>query len=273
MTLVEWTYTVETSRFLHSLTLTAVGAVGGLFVLVGALGAVVLGGSLLAGELAVLAVAAGLAVLFARRLALNVALAGREPGLREYFSARELLGASAAWAAAYGAALWLDAGTTVVRVCVFGAALVCLPLGAALRSEGRVDTDEGVFEANGTEVPLAAVDAVSRYDVGPVTVLRVRYHEGAGGTRAPRLLGVPRADAGRVRAALEASEAAPPDRDRHPLVAKTLYAFGAAAFALAAGLAYYGVRAGGDAAVVGVYAAAFAALFGAIFAWLGYVER
>lgn len=273
MTRIEWTYTAKTSRLLHALALAAFGAIGSLFVLGAALVAFVVAGSLLAGEVAVLAVLAAVAVLFARRLALTLVLARRERGLREYVSARELVAASVAWASVFAIAVRFGVGTRAVFGCVFAVAILCLSVGAALRSEGRVDTAAGVFEANGAETPLSTVDAVARYDVGPASVLRVRYHDAAAGSRSPRLLGVPRADAARIRDALEASDDAPSERDHNPLVAKTLLAFGAGALAVAAGFAAFGVQQGGDAAVVGAYGAAFAALFGVLFVWVGATER
>lgn len=273
MTRIEWTYTAKTSRLLHALVLAAFAAIGSLFLLAAALSAFVLARSLFAGEVAVLAVLAGFAVLFARRFALNLALARREPGLREYVSPRELAAASAAWAVLFVTAVRAGVGTRAVFGCAFVVAVGCLSVGAALRSEGWVDTETGVFEANGTETALSAVDAVSRYDVGPVSVLRVRYHGDAAGPLSARLLGVPQADASRIRDALEASEGSPPERGHNPLVAKTLFAFAIGALALAAGFAVFGVRRGGDAAVVGAYGAAFAALFGVLFLWVGVTER
>ena len=273
MTRIEWTYTTKTSRLLSALALAAFGVIGSLFVLGVALVAFVVVGSLLAGEVAVLAVVAGFAVLFARRFALNLALARREPGLREYVSMRELAAASVTWAVVFATAVRVGVGPRVVFGCAFAVALVCLSVAAALRSAGRVDTAADVFEANDTEAALAAVDAVTRYDLGPVSVLRVRYHGDAAGPRSPRLLGVPRAEATRIRSALEASDDAPPEREHDPLVAKTLTAFGIGALVLAASVAVFGVRRGGDAATVGAYGAPAAALFGVLFLWVGATER
>lgn len=273
MTRIEWTYTAKTSRLLHALALAAFGAIGSLFVLGAALVAIVVAGSLLAGEVAVLAVLGAVVVLFARRLALTLVLARRERGLREYVSARELVVASVAWASVFAIAVRFGVGTRAVFGCAFAVAIVCLSVGAALRNEGHIDVAAGVFEANSTETQLSAVNTVTRHDVGPVSVLRVRYHDDAAGSRAPRVLGVPQGDAARIRDALEASDDAPPERDHNTLVAKTLFAFGAGALAVAAGFAVFGVQQGGDAAVVGAYGAAFAALFGVLFVWVGATER
>lgn len=273
MTRVEWTYTAETSRLLRALALAAFGAIGGLFVLVAALAAFVVAGSLLAGEFAILALLLVFGLLGARRLATHAALARSENGgLPEFVSARELLVASVAWAGFLGALLVVNVPTWIPFACVALAVFVCLPVTAALRSEGYVDTDAGVFEANNREVSLAVVDTVRRYDLGPVTVLRVQYHDGAAGASDPRVVSVPREDAERVRAALESSEAEPPDSDRNPAITRTLYAFAVGSFALAAAFAYFALTESGDAAIIGGYVAVFAGFFGALFAWLGYVE-
>lgn len=273
MTRIQWSYTVETSPLLHYLTLLAIGAIGSIFVLAGAGAVFVVGASLVAGQVAVLAAIALFAMLFARRFALHVELARREPGLREYFSGTELVAACVAWAAVVVAAFRYGGSSRLVYGCIVAVAFVCLPLVAALRSEGYVDTDAGTFTVNDTETSLTAVDAVSRYDIGRLSLLRVHYHDAAGGSAAPRLFGVPTDDAAHIRATLESSDGEPPDTDSNPLVARTLYAFGLGAFAVAVAFAYVGLRQGGDAAVVGTYGAAFAALFGVLFVWLGYVEN
>ncbi|GAA0265866.1 hypothetical protein [Halobacterium noricense] len=273
MTRIEWTYTVETSRLLRALALVAFGAIGGLFVLVAALAAVVVAGSLLAGEFAVLAILLAFGLLGARRLATHTALArSNKGGFPEFASGRELLAASVGWAAFLGALLALDVPSQVVYACILVAVFACLPLAAALRSDGCVDTAEGVFEANDREVSLAAVDDVRQYDLGPVSVLRVRYHDGAGGASDPRIVTVPREDADRVRTALESSEAEPPANSRNPTITRTLYAFGVGSFALAAAFAYFALTESGDATIIGGYVAVFAGFFGALFVWLGYVE-
>ncbi|MUV59865.1 hypothetical protein [Halobacterium sp. CBA1126] len=273
MTRVEWRHTAETSSFLRALALAAFGAVGGLLVLVAALAAFVVATSLLAGEFAVLAVVLAFALLGARRLATHAALARSENGgLPAFLSARELVTASVAWAAALAALLALDAPVWAVFACVLLAVFGCLPVAAALRSEGYADTEAGVFEANDSEVSLAAVDRVDRYDLGPLAVLRVRYHDGAGGASAPRIVAVPRERAARVRDALESSDATPSESDRNPAITRALYAFGVGSFALAAAFAYFAAAESGDAALVGSYVAVFAAVFGALFCWLGYVE-
>ncbi|NIC00320.1 hypothetical protein [Halobacterium sp. R2-5] len=272
MTRVEWTYTAETSRLLRALALAAFGAIGGLFVLVGALATFVVASSLLAGEFAVLAVLLAFGLLGARRLATHAALARSERGLPAFLSARELLAASVGWAVFLGALLALDVPSEIVYACILVAVFGCLPVAAALRSEGYADTNAGAFEVNDHGGPLSAVDRVSRYDLGPVAVLWIRYHDGAGGASAPRLLGVPAERADSAQAALESSGAGPPERDRNPTITRTLYAFAVGSFALAAAFAYFAANETGDAAFLGGYVAVFVALFGTMFAWLGYVE-
>lgn len=269
MTRVEWTFTAETSRLLRTLALVAFGAIGGLFVVFAALALFVVAGSLLAGEFAILALLLGFGLLGARRLATHAALAQVESG---FFSARELVGPSVAWAVVFAAAVVLDAPVWVVFASMFLAVLVCLPVAAALRSEGSVDTEDGRFEVNNREASLAAVERVNRYDLGPVAVLRVRYHDSAGGASDPRIVSVPRGDADRIRTALESSDAEPPESDRNPTIARTLYAFAVGSFALAAAFLYFAAGESGDAVGIGVYVAAFACVFGGLFAWLGYVE-
>ncbi|MCD2204231.1 hypothetical protein [Halobacterium sp. KA-6] len=273
MTRVEWRYTAETSQLLRALSLAAFGAIGGLFVLVAALAVFVVGNSLLAGEFAILALVLAFGLLGARRLATHTALARSENGgLPDFFSARELVAASVAWAAFLGTLLALDVPSQVVYACILVAVFVCLPVAAALRSEGYVDTAEGVFEANDREVSLAAVDSVRQYDLGPVSVLRVRYHDGAAGASTPRLLGVSPERASRVRDVLESSDESPPESDRNPAITRALYAFGVGSFTLAAAFAYFALTEAGDAAIIGGYVAVFAGFFGAMFVWLGYVE-
>ncbi|MCD2199880.1 hypothetical protein LPA44_08225 [Halobacterium sp. KA-4] len=273
MTHVEWTYTAETSRLLRTLALAAFGAIGGLFVLVAALAVFVVGSSLLAGEFAILALLLAFGLLGARRLATHTALAHSENGgLHDFFSARELLVASVGWAAFLGALLALNVPSQVVYACILVAVFVCLPVAAALRSDGYVDTAEGVFEANDREVSLAVVDGVRQYDIGPVSVLRVRYHDGATSASDPRIVTVPREDADRIRTAIESSEAEPPTNSRNPTITRTLYAFGVGSFALAAAFAYFALTASGDATIIGGYVAVFAGFFGLLFVWLGYVE-
>ncbi len=272
MTRVEWRYTAETSRLLWALSLAASGAIGGLFVLVAALAVFVVATSLLAGEFAILALLLAFGLLGARRLATHAALARSNDGFFDVLSARELAVASVGWAVFLGALLALDVPSQVVYACILVTVFVCLPAAAALRSEGYVDTDEGAFEANDRELSLAVVDSVRRYDLGPVSVLRVHYHDGAAGASDPRIVSVSRRDADRVRAALEASDAAPPESDRNPTVTRALYAFAVGSFALAAAFAYFAANESGDAVGIGVYVAVFAGFFGVLFAWLGYVE-
>jgi len=269
VTRVEWTYTVETSRLLRTLAFASFGAIGGLFVAFAALALFVLAGALLAGEFAVLALLLAFGLLGARRLATHAALSQVEGG---YLSARDLAGPSVAWAVVFVAALALGAPPWTAFATVSVAILVFLPVAAALRSEGFVDTEDGRFEVNNRGASLAAVDRVNRHDFGPVTVLRVRYHDGAGGASDPRIVSVPRGDADRIRAALESSDADPPESDRNPTIARTLYAFAVGSFALAAAFAYFAANESGDAVGIGVYVALFAGLFGVLFAWLGYVE-
>lgn len=272
MTRVEWAYTVETSRLLRVLAATALGAVGSVFVLAAGFVVFLVATSLLAGEVAILALFVFGGLLFARRLAVHAALVGSgDVGFAEFLSPRDLLVASVAWAVAIAGLLALDVPLLVVQA---GAALAVfgfLPVVAALRSEGYVDTDAGALHVNDSDTPLAAVKSARTYRFGPVTVLRVHYHGGTGAS-VPRLLGVPAEKAERVRAALETDVGDPPESDRNPLVTRTLYGFGLCSLALAAAFAYLGLQRGGDAAVVGTYAAVFGALFGAIFLWLGYVE-
>ncbi|MCG1003663.1 MULTISPECIES: hypothetical protein [Halobacterium] len=272
MTRVEWTYTVETSRLLRTLALVPFGAIAGLFVFFGAFSLFVFAGSLLSGNFGVLALLLAFGLLGARRMATHAALArSGNDGLREYFSARELAAASVAWAAVLGALVALDAPSECLFGVVAVAVLGTLPIGAALRSEGYVDTAEGVLRANNNETVLTAVDSVSRYDLGSVSVLRVHYPNSPG-VSAPRLFGVPSADAARIREAIESSDAEPPTHDRNPTIARTLYAFAVGSVALAAAFAYFATTESGDTASIGVLLALFAGLFGVLFAWLGYVE-
>ena len=277
MTRVEWTHTAETSRLLRLLALVGFGAIG----------AVPLLGALLALWLVVAVVAAGdfealgiilvfglfFGALAGRRLALHVELFRREDsGMVLWLSFRQLAAASAVWAAFVVATALLDAPVVVVYALFVVAIFVALPVVAALTSEGTVDTDTDELRVNQNEVSLAAIESVARYDLGPVAVLRVRYHDGAASVSSPRLLGVAQGDASRVREAIESSTAEPPASDRNPLVTKTLYAFGLGALALASLLGYYATRQSGDAVAFVGYAAALAALFGALFVWLGYIE-
>lgn len=274
MSRVSWRHTVETSRVLRAASLAAAGAIGSVLVLGAAGAAWLVVVSLLAGEFAVLALVAATAVLFGRRLAFHAALATHtEGGFRGAFSRLELLAASVAWAVALVALAVLDAPSTALFACFVVAVFGLLPVVAALSSEGEVDTGAGELRVGGREVPLAVVDHVTRRGLGPVAVLRVHYHDGAGSPTAPRLLGVAPGDAARVRDALESGTAEPPEPSGNPVVEKTLYAFGLGALAVAAALAYYAFREGGDAGVVVGYAATLAAMFGAIFLWLGAVER
>lgn len=272
MTRVEWTYTVETSRFLRILALAGAGALAGFFGLVAAGLVFVVGVSLLSGDFAVLALLLGATLLGARRLATSVALFDSDvPTAMDFLPARELAAACLAWAVALAALVALDIGSRAVYAVVVVVVTLCLSLAALLHSEGYVDTDEAVLDANRGEASLAAVAGVSRYDLGSAAVLRVHYHDGAGSS-APRLLTVPVAKADAVERALVSSDADPPESDRNPLIAKTLYAFALGSFGVAAAFAYFAATESGDATGVGVYVAAFVGLFGLLFAWLGYVE-
>lgn len=271
MTEVAWQHDVETSRLLYALALASFAAIGALFAAVGALAVLVLGGSLLAGELGVLALFAAAGLLFARRLAVQVAVAHEQDS--PPVSWRHLAAASAAWAGLD--AVLLAAGVPFEAVVVphVVAVFVGLPLAAFLASEGAVDTERGVFSAGGGDTDLAAVEAVSRLDFGPASVLRVRYHDGTVGSSAPRWLGVPREDAGRVRDALESSDADPPASNSQPLVAAVLGAFGVGLLAFTGFLGYVAATGGGDRAVVVGYAAVVVGLFAWIFLWLAVRER
>jgi len=277
VTRVEWTYTAETSRFLRLLAVVGMGGIGSIFVFIAAGVAFVVAASLLDGELVVLGVLLASAVLFGRRLASHAALFDSDvPNVTDSLPARELLASSVAWAALLAALLVAGVQSEAVYAVFVLGVSAALVLVALLHSEGYVDTEEGVVVADrgtgsGSEATLAEVATVRRYDVGRVAVLRVKYHDGTGSS-ARRLLTVPvdRADA--VRAALESSDADPPESDRNPLVAKTLYAFAVGSLALAAGGVYLAVGEGGDAAVVGWYGAAFAGVLAVMFAWLGAVE-
>lgn len=277
MTRVEWTYTVETSRFLRLLAVAGMGGIGSIFVFLAAGLVFVVGISLLDGELAVLGALFAFAVLFGRRLASQAALFDSDiPNVTDSLPPRELLAASVGWAVLLAALLVAGVPSGAVYAVFAVAVTASLVLVALLHTEGYVDTDEGVVVADrgtgsGSEAALAEVATVRRYDLGRVAVLRVGYHDGTGSS-ARRLLTVPvdRADA--VRAALESSDAAPPESDRNPLVAETLYAFAVGSLALAAGAVYVAVEEGGDAAVVGWYGAVFAGVLAALFGWLGAVE-
>lgn len=273
MTDVEWRYSAADSRLLAALVLAGVGALAGLAVLVGAAAAWVTVALALSGDYAAVGVVALLLLAGGRFAAPEVALYASEAfGLPAGTSVRALAGAAAAWAVAVAALAVAGAPSEALAALPFAVAFVCVPVYAALASEGSVDVDAGVARLRERDLDLDDVASVSRYDLGSIAVLRVRYHEGAGFVSAPRLFGVPREDAAAVRASLDASDAPPPPVDGNPLVARTLYAFGAGAFALAAGFAVFGVRQGGDAAVIGAYGATFAALFGALFAWAGRQE-
>ncbi|MFC3477007.1 hypothetical protein [Halobacterium litoreum] len=277
MTRVEWTYTVETSRFLRLLAVAGTGAIGSLFVFLAvALGFVVVD-FLLAGEFAILGVLLAFGLLGARRLATHAALFGSEtPTVTDLLPARELLAASVSWAVLLVALVAAGVQSELAFGALVLVAFVALPLVAFLRSDGYVDTDEGVVAVDrtggsGRDGTLAGVDAVRRYDLGHIAVLRVRYHDGTGSS-APRLLTVPVERAGAVKRALVSSDAEPPESDRNPLIAKTLYAFALGSFAVAAGFGYFAWTADGDATGIGVYVALFVGVFGLLFAWLGYTE-
>lgn len=273
MTRVEWTHTVETSRLLRVLTVAALGAIGSVFLLVGALLVFVVGTSLAAGEFAVLGLLLGASLLLGRRLIVSATLVRRgEGGILRLLSARELLAASVAWAVVIAILLALDAPDWVALSALLLAVFVLLPVVALLRSEGFVDTGAGVLDVDMSEASLAAVASVSRYELGPVTVLRIRYHGGTAGASAPRLFGVPSDTAAHIQTALEASDGEPQVSERNPLITRTLYGFGVALFGFVAVLGYYASQQRGDAVVLAAYAAVIAALFGALFVWLGYVE-
>lgn len=277
MTRVEWTYTVETSRLLRALALAGVGAIGSIFVLVGVGLVFVVGTALLAGEFVILGVVLAFSLLFGRRLASQIALFQTDaPRLTDVLPARQLLAVSVAWAVLLAALLAADVQSELAFGVLVLVAFVSLPLVAFLRSDGYVDTDEGAVVVDktggsGREGTLAGVDAVRRYDLGHIAVLRVRYHDGTGSS-APRLLTVPAERADAVRRALVSSDADPPESDRNPLIAKTLYAFALGSFAVAAGFGYFAWTADGDATGIGVYIALFVGVFGLLFAWLGYTE-
>lgn len=277
MTRVEWTYTAETSRFLRTLSVVGMGAISGIFVLV-AIGAVfVVGVALFEGDFAILGLVLAFTLLFGRRLAGQAALFQTDvPNVTDVLPAWSMLASSLAWAGVIVVLLTVDVVSELVFGVIVLAVFLTLPLVALLTSEGYVDTDEGVVVADrgtgsGSESTLAEVESVRRYDLGSVALLRVRYHDGAGSS-ARRLLTVPLEQADDIQRALESSDADPPESDRNPLIAKTLYAFALGSFAIAAAFLYYASTESGDAAGIVVYVALIAALFGSIFAWLGYVE-
>ena len=277
MTRTEWTYTIETSRLLHTLALVGAGAIGSLFVFFGGALVFVVATSLLSGEFAILATLLAFALLGARRFAPALAAFDSDiSGTQGFLPARELLAASVAWAVVLAALLAAGVQSAVVYGVVFVTAFVSFPVAALLHTEGYVDTDEGVVVADrgtgsGSESTLAEVAAVRRYDLGGVAVLRVGYHDGTGSS-ARRLLAVPAARADAVERALVSSDADPPESDRNPLIAKTLYAFALGSFGVAVAFGYFAVTEGGDAAGIGLYVALFASLIGCMFAWLGAVE-
>jgi hypothetical protein len=269
---IEWTYTIETSRLLRALALVGMGAIGSLFVLAAVGAALVVGTSLLDGNFAILGLVLAFTLLFGRRLAGQAALFNTDvPNITDVLPARELAAASVGWVVVAACLVALDVGSRVVYAVVVVVVTLSLSLSALLHSEGHVDTDEGVVDANRGEASLAAVATVSRYDLGKAVLLRVHYHDGAGAS-APRLLTVPRERADAVQRALVSSDAEPPESDRNPVVAKTLYAFAVGCLALAAGAGYLAVTAGGDAAVIGWYGAVFAVVLAGLFGWLGSVE-
>lgn len=277
MTRVEWTYTVETSRFLRVLALVSAGAIGSMFVFLGGFALLAVGGSLLAGEFAILGLVLAFTLLFGRRFASQAALFQTDvPTITDFLPARSLLAASLAWAVLLAALLAVDGTSEVAYAVIVVTVFVALSVVSLLHTEGYVDTDEGVLVADrgtgsGSETTLAEVDTVRRYDVGRLAVLRVGYHGGTGSS-ARRLLAVPVEQADAVECALVSSDAEPPESDRNPLIAKTLYAFAVGCLALAAAAASLAVAEGGDAAVVGWYGAVFAVVLAALFAWLGAVE-
>lgn len=277
MTRVEWAYTVETSRFLRALAVVGIGAIGSIFVFL-AVGLVfVVGSALLAGEYAILGVLLAFTLLFGRRLASHAALFDSDlPNVTDVLPPRELLAASVGWTVLLVALLAVDVRSEAAYAVLVLTVTSALSLVALLHTEGYVDTDEGVVVADrgtgsGSEATLAEVESVRRYDLGRIALLRVRYHEGTGSS-ARRLLAVPAEQVDAAERALVSSDAAPPESDRNPLVAQTLYAFAVGALALAAVAAFFAVSEGGDAAVVGWYGAAFAVLLAGLFAWLGAVE-
>lgn len=274
---VEWEHSVETSRVLRLLALAGFGAIGAVPLLGVLLALWLVATTIVAGDLEALGVILVVGVFFllfaGRRLLLHVELfRHRESGATLWLPVRELAAASAVWATLTVVIALLDAPFVVVYALFVAGIFVALPTVAALTSEGAVDTAAGELHVNQKTASLAAIDSVARYDLGPIAVLRVRYHDSAASAASPRLLGVDRGDASRVREALESSTAEPPASDRNPLITKTLYAFGVGALAVASVLAYYAGTEGGDATVIAAYAAAFAAFFGALFVWLGRIE-
>ena len=277
MTSVEWHHTTETSPLLRVLALVGFGAIGAVPLLGVLLALWLVAATIAAGDFEALGVLLVVGLFFGalagRRLALHVELFRREDsGMVLWLSSRQLAAASAVWAALVVATALLDVPFGAVFALFVAAIFVALPAVAALTSEGTVDTDADELRVNQNETSLAAIESVARYDLGPVVVLRIRYHDGAASVSSPRLLGVERSDAGRVREALESSTAEPPASDRNPLVTKTLYVFGLGALALAGLLGYYATRQSGDGVAFVGYAAALAALFGVLFVWLGYIE-
>jgi hypothetical protein len=272
VTRVEWTHTIETSQFLRALAVGAFSAIGAVFVAGAALLAVVVTSLVLAGAVAALVAGAALTALFSRRLVAQAALLEHREAFLEPLSTRAVVAASAVWAA--GDVLALAAGVPLAAVAAVHAAAVFvgLPVAAFLRSEGAVDTDAGTLTANGRDTTLAAIAAVSRYSLGPATVLRVRYHDGAAGASDPRWLGVLPTDADRVADALEASDAPPPDSNAQPLVAAVLGVFGFGILSFAAYLGYVAATGTGDQTVVVGYATLVTAVFAAVFLWLAVRE-
>ncbi|MDH5019706.1 hypothetical protein [Halobacterium rubrum] len=276
MSRVEWTYTVESSRFLRVLAVAGAGAVGSVFVFVGAAVVLVVGSSLLDGEFAILGLLLAFGLLGARRLATHAALFDSETStVTDVLPARQVVAASVAWAVLLAALLAAAVQSEAVFAVLALAAVGCLLLAGLLHSEGHVDTDEGVVVVDGggggSEATLASVDDVRRHDLGSIAVLRVRYHDGTGSS-VPRLLTVPGEQTAAVQRALESSDAEPPESDRNPLIAKTLYAFALGSFVLAGVFGYFAAAERGDAAVIGAYVALFVSVFGLLFAWLGVVE-
>jgi hypothetical protein len=277
VTRVEWTYTAETSRLLRALAVIGLGAIGGLFVFIAVGSVFVVGVSLLDGNVAILGLVLAFTLLFGRRLAGQAALFQTDvPTVTDVLPARELAAASVGWVVVAACLAALDVGGNAVYLFVVVVVTLSLSLSALLHTEGYVDTDEGVVVADrgagsGSEATLAEVERVRRYDLGGIALLRVSYHEGTGSS-ARRLLTVPAGQADDVQRALVSSDADPPESDRNPLIAKTLYAFALGSFGVAAGFLYFATTESGDAVGIVSYVALIAALFGSIFAWLGYVE-
>lgn len=264
---VDWQFTPATSRWLRLLTYLAVGLTAGpvlgLCTLVALL--LVTGGE--AGLfLLVLAAAivAGLGVGSGRAL---FALTGDErvtEGIRG-LSKRWLVGSVLVGALGAIAAFRLtDTGFELLvgsLVVGFGA----LVAGAGLRTEGVVETVDGVITYRGRTIPLDAVARLRSLSLGPFVVTRLGYHDGAVSSSTPRVLVLSSEARDAVDATLETTPESPASanrRESQPAVKWVAAAFGVGCLTVGPVL-WFVLPDGGQ--FLAWYLGAFGLLFGAVF--------